>query len=291
VPELARLPDGVCPVVVVILGRRGTGKTRFLAALAPDMAPPDKEVIVSPLGTLKALLPDVTWYKISAMRKEEIEKLFARFNGTHVFVLADEGDELSGAGPAGYAGGFVTPSVYDFVNYAREAGGGIAISSRRHTNVARDVTANANLVFIANTTDEATLKFFNGWLTEPFGDVDYVQVIRCLPDYVFVCWQPQTTPKFGGYVCVNDGVWYKPEHPRGKIRPWDPKELRNPEGLTPEPGDTDESTSSEPTNTGGTPGESGAPPAGGLWRTAPAPTTAPSATPKGSKSKGGSAKR
>ncbi len=215
--SLPRLPDGVCPVVVIILGRRGVGKTTLLAALAPILAPAENEVIVSPLPTLKGKLPNIPWHQISAMRKEEIEKLFRAWKdeGRHLVILADEGDELTGAGPAGYAGGFVTPSVYDWINYQREFGGGIALSTRRHTNVARDTTANANLVFIGNTSDPSALQFYKDWLTDPSDDVDYVRIIRLLPDHVFVTWQPNATPKFQGYVTVE----------AGQIRPWEPKEL------------------------------------------------------------------
>jgi energy-coupling factor transporter ATP-binding protein EcfA2 len=265
--ELPRLPDGVCPVVVLVLGRRGVGKTTLLAALAPDLAPPDKEVIVSPLPTLKSKLPNIEWYKISAMRKEEIEKLFAKWReeGKHLMVLADEGDELAGAGPAGYAGGFVTPSVYDWVNYAREAGGGIALSTRRHSNVARDTTANANLVFIGNTNDPGSLKFYKDWLTDPTDDVDYIQIVRVLPERVFVVWQPQTTPKFGGYVTVE----------AGRIRPWDPSELRTPAEATTE---TDGSSKNEAPSPG-----SSASSAAGVSPISPAPSTAPVTTSKASR--------
>lgn len=268
--ELPRLPDGVCPVVIIIFGRRGVGKTTLLAALAPSLAPPDREVIVSPLPTLKAKLPDerIEWFKISAMRKEEIEKLFARWreDGRHLMVLADEGDELTGAGPAGYAGGFISPSVYDWVNYQREFGGGIALSTRRHSNVARDTTANANLVFIGNTNDPGSLKFYKDWLTDPTDEIDYIQIVRVLPDRVFLVWQPQTTPKFGGYVTVENG----------QIRPWDPKELREPisEATT----GPDASNPSEAPSTGS---DAPGPAAAGPSPIAPGASSAPGTTRPG----------
>jgi hypothetical protein len=273
--ELPRLPDGVCPVVVLVLGRRGVGKTVLLAALAPVLAPPECEVIVSPLPTLKSKLPNVEWYMVSAMRPEEIEKLFAKWRaeGKHLMVLADEGDELTGAGPSGYAGGFISPSVYDWINYQREFGGGIALSTRRHTNVARDTTANANLVFIGNTNDPGSLKFYKDWLTDPTDDVDYIQIVRVLPDHVFVVWQPQTTPKFGGYVTVE----------AGQIRPWDPAELRNPTASEPttEPPATTESTDRE----GALTPESNASSAAGPSPTGPARSSAPATMSRASRRK------
>jgi len=269
--ELPRLPDGVCPVVVVIFGRRGIGKTTLLAALAPILAPPQFEVIVSPIPTLKAHLPEVTWYQISAMRKEEIEKLFARWKaeGKHLMVLADEGDELTGAGPAGYAGGFISPSVYDWINYQREFGGGIALSTRRKANVATDTTANANLVFIGNTTDPGSLRYYADWLDDPTDDVDYVEIVRLLPDRVFVVWQPNATPKFQGYVTVENG----------KIRDWSPEELKG--GFPkdePEPATT-ESPDTATTGAGGLPTSgSGATSAGSPSPTGLGAPTAPTTT-------------
>jgi hypothetical protein len=277
VVTLKRLEDGVCPVVVLIFGRREIGKTTLLAALAPDLAPPDHLVIVSPLPTLKAKLPAIEWYKISSMRKEEIEKLFSRWKaeGKHLMVLADEGDELSGAGPAGYSGGFVSPSVYDWVNYQREFGGGIALSTRRHTNVARDTSANANLVFIGNTTDPGSLRFYKEWLEDPTDNVDYIRIIRVLPDYVFLVWQPGMTPKFQGYVTVGKD---------GKIRSWDPKELKEPLEEEPETEEatTDPDESSE--SAAPSPGRSASPLAATAPSpTGPAPTSARSTTKPGPK--------
>ena len=265
--ELPRLEDGVCPVVVIIFGRRGVGKTTLLAALAPELAPAEKSVIVSPIPTLKTRLPNVEWFQISAMRKDEIEKLFAKWRkeGRHLMVLADEGDELTGAGPAGYAGGFIAPSVYDWINYQREFGGGIALSTRRHSNVARDTTANANLVFIGNTNDPGSLKFYEAWLSDPTDDVDYIRVVRVLPDRVFLVWQPQTTPKFGGFVTVD----------QGRIRRWDPSELR--ESTRSAITDPDASSTNDTLSTGS---DASGPDAGKPSPIAPGPSIAPTTTKK-----------
>ena len=172
--NLNRTSEGVCPIVVVVLGRRGTGKTKMMEALAPLMAPRNRLVIVSPIPTLKHRMPDVPWYKISVSDKAYIEKIFREWlnergkegKGVHRFVLADEADELTAANAAGTAGGFVAQGPYDYINYGREQGLGIMLSSRRPSNIAKDICANANLVVVFNTVDPAALDYYSGWMQE-----------------------------------------------------------------------------------------------------------------------------
>ena len=211
--ELNQTEQGVCPIVVVILGRRGTGKTILLQALAPLMSTDRKKlVIVSPIPTLKGRMIDVPWYKITVSNKKGIEKLFRGWldekdkNGQSVqrFVLCDEADELTAANAAGTAGGFVSQAVYDYINYGREQGLGIALSSRRPSNIAKDITANANLVFVANTSDPAALDYYSAWMQDPaHPDRDYRALCRLLKDHYFMVWSPVGNVKFVGYVIVN----------------------------------------------------------------------------------------
>ena len=136
--ELNQTEQGVCPIVVVILGRREIGKTTLMQATAPLLCSDRRKLeIVSPLPTLKARMPDLKWSKISVTNKAGIDKLFRGWmeakdkNGVPVqrFILADEADELTAANAAGTAGGFVSQAVYDYINYGREQGLGIMLSS------------------------------------------------------------------------------------------------------------------------------------------------------------------
>jgi hypothetical protein len=222
---LPRTDRGVCPVVAVILGRRGTGKTTLMQATAPIYAPRESLVIVSPLNTLPNRMPDVPWKKVSIFNKPEMEKVFREFNesGREIFILADEGDELTAGSAAGVAGGFQSPAVYDTLNYAREAGVGICISSRRPANIAKDMLGNANLVWVANTTDPGALDWYESFMQDPIHpDRDYRSICRVLPAVdtdgysVFMVWSPGR--KLLGYVTVDMA--------KMEIREWDPKELR-----------------------------------------------------------------
>ncbi len=223
--ELNRTAGGVCPIVVLYLGRRGTGKTRIMQATAPLFAPRKALLIVSPLGTLKARMPDLPWYQISVRDKKAIDDLFSGWlrDGVERFVLVDEGDELTAANAAGTAGGFVSQAVYDYINYGREQGLGIGISSRRPSNIAKDITANANLVFVANTTDPYALDYYRAWMQDPSRPkIDFRAICQVLPTVdthgysVFMVWEPGR--KFLGYVTVDVD--------RDVIRPWDPSELK-----------------------------------------------------------------
>lgn len=261
--------EGVAPIVAVVLGRREIGKTVLMQACAPlfcrDRA---KLGIVSPIPTLKMRMPDVAWYKVSVTNKGGIDKLFRGWmtDGKQRFILADEADELTAANAAGTAGGFVAQGVYDFVNYGREQGLGIMLSSRRPANIAKDVCANANFVFVGNTVDPAALDYLSAWMYDPaHPETDYRSICRLLPDHVFMVWSPISNTKFIGYVTVNKDAM--------ELEEWDRSLLKNaPNAESTGPSDTPSTGSSgEATATGASiaSGASSSSP------TAPGPSSAP----------------
>ncbi len=277
--ELDRTAGGVCPIVVVVLGRRGVGKTKLMEAFSQECADRRFLVIVSPIGTLKTRMPEIPWYQISVRDKEGIEKLFGGWmkDGSERFVLADEADELTAANAAGTAGGFVAQAVYDYINYGREQGLGIMLSSRRPSNIAKDVTANANLVFVANTTDPAALDYYSAWMHDPTRpQIDFRGICQVLPTFkshpkvgtVFMVWEPGR--KFLGYVTVDMA--------RNQVKPWDPSEL---EGtgestvLSAENTDPSITTDTPVSDPDGEPSASGVSSAGSVSRTEPGRSTAP----------------
>jgi len=285
--ELNRTPDGVCPIVIVVLGRRGVGKTLLMEACTNSLglAPHERYVIVSPIQTLKARMPDLPWYKVSVLDKEGMERVFRGFinDGVQRFVLADEADELTAANAAGTAGGFVAQAVYDYINYGREQGLGIMLSSRRPSNIAKDVTANANLVFVAQTVDPAALDYYSAWMRDPLRpEINFrakCQVLPTIDRYpwtVFMVWEPGK--KFLGYVVVE---------PASKtLRPWDPSELQGMEQLEETVSaaeSTEPSTTTDTSVSDAAPAtasdESAARSVTGPSRTGPAPGTAPSTAP------------
>lgn len=266
--DLPRTSEGVCPIVVVYLGRRGVGKTLAMQASAPLFAPRDKLAIVSPISTLKQRMPDVPWYRIQTSNKAGIEKLFRGWmnDGKQRFILCDEADELTAANAAGTAGGFVAQGVYDYINYGREQGLGCALSSRRPANIAKDICANANLVFVGPTVDPSALDYYQAWMQDPERpDMDFRRICRQLKDHYFMLWSPVGGKKFLGFVTVNKNtmevVPCTMEEALGAVPAAETKEAESapsadapPEATTPGTGDTAGSSPS-PTSTG-----SGAPP-------------------------------
>jgi hypothetical protein len=243
--DLPRTSEGVCPIVIVFLGRRGTGKTKLMEALAPLVAPREKLLIVSPIVTLKRRMPYLPWYEIHVSNKAHIEKLFRGWlnDGVQRFVLADEADELTAANAAGTAGGFVAQGVYDYINYGREQGLGIALSSRRPSNIAKDITSNANLVFVGPTVDPYALDYYSSWMQDPTDpDRDYRATCRLLKDHVFMVWSPIGDQKFLGYVTVDMATM--------EIRECSEKEALGAERAG-DASDTDQPTTTDTKNTAG----------------------------------------
>jgi hypothetical protein len=201
------------------------GKTRLEEALIPiTVSRRDQAVIVSPINTLKRRCPDLKWYEVHVSDKEGAERLFQGFmsDGVHRVVIADEFDELTAANAAGTAGGFVVQGVYDYINYGRERGLGMVLSSRRPQNIARDVTANADLVFIGQTIDPAALDYYQAWMVDTLHpEIDYRKVCRSLPPFVFLAWAPISgSPDEPGGAC---GLWTVDQN--GDLRPWKADEL------------------------------------------------------------------
>ncbi len=225
--SLPRTDHEVCPVIVAIITRRGNGKTTLLAALAPALANADQERIVSPIGALAEKLPHIQWIPVSASNRDAVEKLFRdwqriqqceRCRGQHkrqLMVLADEFDELC------TQQGYVAPAVYDWVNYSRNQGGGIALCARGTADVTKNVLQNADLVLVGNVTEPNAVRYLKDWMHDPVApELDYGEVVKSLPPYVFVAWEPQKPRKFQCYVTVDLETM--------TVREWTPDELTNP---------------------------------------------------------------
>lgn len=271
--QLNQTAEGVCPIVSIVFGMRGVGKTQLMQACAPLFASDRRKlVIVSPIQTLKRRMPDVPWYQITVTSKDKIEKLFRGFlkDGKQRFVLCDEGDELTAANASGTAGGFVAQAVYDYVNYGREQGLGIMFTTRRPQNIAKDTTANANLVFIGTTVDPASLDYYSGWMVDPANpDFDWRARCRLLKEYYFMAWAPSSRGGFLGYLTVDMDS--------GELR-----ECSEQEALGSSAPNADDTEKADTTGTGesaegGAPSESSAPSAASPSPTAPARDSAPSA--------------
>ena len=167
------------------------------------------------------------------------------------------------------AGGFVAQAVYDYINYGREQGLGIALSSRRPANIAKDICANANLVFVGNTVDPAALDYYSAWMQDPMNpNIDYRAKCRILPDHWFMVWSPIADEKFLGYVMVNKNTM--------EIEPKDPSELKESQ-IAPDAENTEDSTTTDMNGSGSSSGSSGSA-ASSATRpsgTAPGPGSAP----------------
>ena len=273
--SLPRTDHDVCPVIVAIITRRGNGKTTLLAALAPALADPDRERIVSPIGALAEKLPHIVWVQVSASNRDRVEQLFRDWTRTrqcercgknhkpHLMVLADEFDELC------TQQGYVAPAVYDWVNYSRNQGGGIALCARGTADVTKNVLQNADLVLVGNVTEPNALRYLKDWMHDPVTpDLDYSEVIKSLPPYVFVAWEPQKGRKFQAYVTVDLETM--------QIREWSPEEL----GQEAEPTEAPSSTDTSSATTGSTAGSAGSPsPTSPVAGSAQSATTRPDARP------------
>ena len=134
--------------LILILGRRGTGKTTLALKLAE--AWPRRRVIAHD--------PMAQMTKYPAIPKPpERPKLR---NG--VLLLLDEVDLL--APPSGYAAEWIR----DAVHYGRHEGYTIIACARRPANVHRDMSALATVVYLGRITEPRDLKYCaDAWGVSP----------------------------------------------------------------------------------------------------------------------------
>lgn len=196
--------NGVRPILILILGQRGNGKSTLAAALMPGLAPPEETVLIDPQGTLavKLQIPREN----PAINDTAVEEVLAPYlaeaeqTGIGRFFAFDEFDLY--CTPVGYLGGR-DGSIYKLINVARGWGCGTLAICRGSSQVAKNYIANADLLFVGRTNEPNAIKY----LRELFGNtsgLDYDELLRTLPPHVFLAWSPRTG--YGGLWIVKAGV-------------------------------------------------------------------------------------
>ena len=202
-------PEGTTTALIAVVGPRGGGKSTLMSALVPDLAPPERTVIISPVRAIgdKLGLPVEVRYGSD----EDNEEYFHRFltSGKRVVLVMDEFDEFCPGGVTGKNGGYCCDSLYRLVNYARNEPWciGMVVSFRGSSDVTTNLLRAANVLFVARTQEPNALDYFSRYFGRQYG-----QMLHDLPNYVFVVW---AEGRLFGYVKVIGGEiqWIDP--PKG----------------------------------------------------------------------------
>lgn len=124
------------PEIVLVLGRRGCGKTTLAIRLASGW-PTARIHVHDPMGTMLAF------------READTKSLDTPGN----LLLLDEIDLLAGAH------GYLHSWVREAVHYGRHLGISIIGCARRPANIHRDLTALATTVYLGQTTEPRDLDY------------------------------------------------------------------------------------------------------------------------------------
>lgn len=137
--------------IILIFGRRGTGKTYMGAHLAKDW-PQDYIAVSDPKSELLAYdwLVDVEELTVQSMRPG-------------MLIIMDEVDMQ--ATPRGYS----PPWIREVFHYSRQYGGSVIAMARRPANVHRDLTFLADHVYLGKITEPRDLKY----LDESWGEITH----------------------------------------------------------------------------------------------------------------------
>lgn len=174
----------------LLIGPRGWGKTTFMAALL-DGVPRDRIRIISPVSALGAAT-GLPYIHLRGDDKKSCQLTFGQLLNDHTrYVEAlDEFDEYCPGGVTGHSGGYCCRELYDTVNYGRNDPWhiGLIASSRGTADITTNSIRGANYIWIFQATEPNQVEYVRKWIKQ--GDIDFETIVRNLPKYVALGWEP-----------------------------------------------------------------------------------------------------
>ena len=193
--------SGVKTARVTVGGMTGSGKTTLAAALAKLMAPPERWIVIDPVGALGAKL-GMDYYKVTAREPERCEKIIRRYyseserTGSGYLWLIDEMDLLCSSRD------YCCDALYELVNQGRNFGNGVVALTRGTNELPKNFIRASSIVFWSQTVEVNQLEYLTEFCQDNKG-TDYEAILRNLPPHWFLCWEPRTGGGLRGYVMVD----------------------------------------------------------------------------------------
>jgi hypothetical protein len=188
-----RNPSGVLPIVVVIVGPRGSGKSKIAVPLVRHMVSKAGQIVCAGFGSPQ-LANDlgVPWHQLRAANARGAEKAAQFFRtvenseGNFVFVLDDS--DAVWREPARYI------AMYEFIRNNRAFGqGSLIITHSPGATNKNSVLCNAQLILFSCQSEPNAIDYCRRYMKADFPRAE--ERIRSLPRYRFLVWAPELPGK------------------------------------------------------------------------------------------------
>lgn len=164
---------------IVILGKRGSGKTELIKYLMVGLNYP--ALVVDVVGNLKSAADKlkkngqkVQYFLVNPHDTKRVDEIFGdAMQQGNLMAYIDEADRYE------YFAG-VKNRMSDYINLARNYGCGYIATARRTADISPDYLANAKYVFVFRHLHPRDIKVLTDWL-----DVDE-KTLRSLDDHEFI---------------------------------------------------------------------------------------------------------
>ncbi len=142
---------------IVVLGKRGSGKTTLIRFLVRELSKKKfRFIVVDVVGNLGQFkdMPNVEYHLVNPHDKNAIDTICNKAMKLHnCMVILDEADRLE-----------YTDALSDMVNIGRNYGVGYLATARRTANINNDILANQKHAFIFKHTYPRDVKVLTEWL-------------------------------------------------------------------------------------------------------------------------------
>lgn len=198
-----RNASGILPIVQVIVGPRGRGKSKLAVPLARSMVSDARQIVCAGFGT-----PQVAnelgrpWHQLDATTPKNAaaaaEFFRTIYKSDNQFVLVLDDSDAAWSEPARFK------ALWEFIRNNRALGQGAIIICHSPGDVSKTILKNAQVVWFACQSEPNSIDYIRRYMKPDFPNAE--ARVRSLPAYTFLAWAPELpgTRKYVGEGWVDE---------------------------------------------------------------------------------------